>query len=362
MEESTMLQRYIPVMKPNLPREKYIKKYVKLMEKNQIYSNYGPLVEELENRFSEYFGVEKELVVLCANATIAIQGTAYLMPIQKFHVPSFTFPASITGVLNSGKEVQIDDISLSDWKINSRDEDSADGIVEVLPFGAPLKMRENAKWDYKIIDAAASIGSEPFYFQEMQTNWVTIFSLHATKIMGIGEGGIAVFKSKNFAQEFRSWINFGFNGERNSVLAGINGKMSEITAAYGHAVLDNWAQEKVRRIKLKEKIDKVSSDLSIESITSSYPGVNPYWIADLKDSQTANRIERFLALNDVETRRWWSFGCHKMPAFVYFADKRQFPNTETVSERTLGLPMFVEMTDKQITYIHNCIQSALSAS
>ena len=105
-----MFQPLIPIMKPNLPKYKSVKKYVKTMERNRIYSNYGPLVEELESRFAEYFGVEKELVVLCANATLAIQGTAYLMPIQKFHVPAYTFPASINAVLNSGKEIQLCDI------------------------------------------------------------------------------------------------------------------------------------------------------------------------------------------------------------------------------------------------------------
>ena len=303
-----MFQPLIPIMKPNLPKYKSVKKYVKTMERNRIYSNYGPLVEELESRFAEYFGVEKELVVLCANATLAIQGTAYLMPIQKFHVPAYTFPASINAVLNSGKEIQLCDIGLSDWKIDALGENSADGLVEVLPFGAPLKTQENSNWDYKIIDAAASIGTGPQPFHETQINWVSIFSLHATKVMGIGEGGIAVFNSKNFAQEFRSWLNFGFHGERNSVLPGINGKMSEITAAYGLAVLDNWENEKNMRLKIREKIDRISLDLSIGSITSSYSGVNPYWIADFKDSKTAYRVEKSLKSNQVETRRWLSLG------------------------------------------------------
>ena len=357
-----MLKPSIPVMKPNLPKQKDIKKYVKRMDKSRIYSNYGPLVAQLENRFSEYFGVEKELVVLCANATLAIQGAAYLMPIQEFHVPAFTFPASVTGVLNAGKMVQFNDISLSDWKISTHGEQTENGIVEVLPFGAPLKTQENLNWNFKIIDAAASLGSETFLFQEMQTNWVAIFSLHATKIMGIGEGGIAVFKSKNFAEEFRSWLNFGFDGERNSTLAGINGKMSEVTAAYGHAVLDNWGQEKNERTKLREKIDKISFDLSINSITSTYPGVNPYWIVDLKDSQTALQVEKFLDMNHVETRRWWSFGCHKMPAFVNLAGDKQFPNTEIIAQSTLGLPMFIDMTDKQLIQIRNFVLTALNSN
>ena len=114
------------------------------------------------------------------------------------------------------------------------------------------------------------------------------------------------------------------------------------------------------RIKVREKVDRVSFDLSIESITNSYPGINPYWIADFKDSQTAYRVEKCLKMNRVETRRWWSFGCHKMPAFVNFAGEEKFPNTEIVAGKTLGLPMFIDITDKQITNVRNQIASALN--
>jgi dTDP-4-amino-4,6-dideoxygalactose transaminase len=354
-----MLNQQIPVMKPKLPSIRRVYKYLRQIEKNRTYSNYGPLVERLETRFAEYFGVNKELVVMCANATLAIQGTSFLMPVRRFQVPAYTFPASITGVLNSCKEIQMQDISLNTWKINLSNASVDYGVVEVLPFGAPLNINENPNWIYKIIDAAASIGSEPFQLQDMQPNWVSIFSLHATKVMGIGEGGIAVFKSENFAQEFRSWINFGFSGERNSTLPGINAKMSEVTAAYGHAVLDNWEKEKAKRMRLRKKVDEINDSLSVQSITSSYPGVNPYWIVNFKDSATTKHVEKVLNLSGIFTRRWWSFGCHKMPAFANLILGENFPNTESVAERTLGLPMFIDINDRQISKIRNCIELAL---
>jgi dTDP-4-amino-4,6-dideoxygalactose transaminase len=355
-----MSLRNIPVMKPKLPELKYVKKYLKEMEKNRVYSNNGSLVQRLENRFANYFKVDKDLVVLCSNATTALQGAAFLVPVREFSVPAFTFTASLTGVLNSGKKIDLHDIGLHDWKITGVQEGKEKALVEVLPFGAPLKMDENPEWDYKIIDAAASIGADPCQLDKMKTNWVTVFSLHATKLMGVGEGGIAIFKSKNFAQEFRSWINFGFAGNRNSNLPGINGKMSEITAAYGHAVLDWWDDEKNLREKIRDKINKISADLSIESITHSYPGVNPYWIADFKDSGTANRIENFLISNKIETRRWWSFGCHKMPAFSNLSAGKSFPNTDAVASKTLGLPNFVDLSNSQLDRIRDCLETALS--
>jgi dTDP-4-amino-4,6-dideoxygalactose transaminase len=357
-----MTIQQIPVMKPKLPTHQQTKKYIKQIEKTRTYSNYGPLVEELENRFANFLGVDKDLVVLCANATLALQGAAYLMPVRKFKAPAYTFPASLTSVLNTGKEIELVDIFLDDWKIDAGLENENTGLVEVLPFGAPLRMQDNENWNYKIIDAAASIGAGEHSFERMDKNWVTIFSLHATKIMGIGEGGIAVFASKNFAGEFRSWINFGFSGSRNSKLLGINAKMSEYSAAYGHAVLDGWKKEKSRREVLKLKINQMSKELEIESITNSFPGVNPYWIAQFRDQQTTFKVENFLKQNKIETRRWWSFGCHKMPAFSAISAGKEFPNTNKVAETSLGLPLFIDMTNQQIIKIQNSIRLILESS
>jgi dTDP-4-amino-4,6-dideoxygalactose transaminase len=284
------------------------------------------------------------------------------MPVRKFKAPAYTFPASLTSVLNTGKEIELVDILLDDWKINAGLETENTGLVEVLPFGAPLRMQDNENWNYKIIDAAASIGAGEHSFERMDKNWVTIFSLHATKIMGIGEGGIAVFASKNFAEEFRSWINFGFSGSRNSKLPGINAKMSEYSAAYGHVVLDNWKKEKREREILKSKINEVSKSLNIESITNFYPGVNPYWMAQFKDQQATRNIETILKHNNIETRRWWSFGCHKMPAFSSISTGKEFPNTDKVAETSLGLPLFVDMTNQYVDKIQNSILSILESN
>jgi len=355
-----MRNQQIPVMKPQLPKFRHVKKYLRTIDKTRVYSNYGSLIEKLEHRFAEYFGIDKNLVVLCANATLAIQGAAYLMPVKKFKGPAYTFPASLTSILNAGKEIELVDILLHNWKIDAGLEDEKTGLVEVLPFGAPLRMQDNKNWNYKIIDAAASVGAGEHSFEGMGKNWVTIFSLHATKVMGIGEGGIAVFASKNFAEEFRSWINFGFSGSRNSKILGINAKMSEFSAAYGHAVLDNWKKEKREREFIKSEINKVSEELGFDNITNLYPGVNPYWIAQFKDPQTTRNVESVLKQNHIETRRWWSYGCHKMPAFSAFSAGRDFLNTDQMAEQTIGLPLFIDMKFKQIEKIQETISSIIN--
>jgi dTDP-4-amino-4,6-dideoxygalactose transaminase len=229
----------------------------------------------------------------------------------------------------------------------------------VLPFGAPFDPQRNQKYDYVIVDAAASIGSEELDLSAIKEGWAVVFSLHATKVLGLGEGGITVFGSKHFADEFRAWINFGFLGSRNSILTGINAKMSEISAAYGHAALDNWEREKEDWKRAQLSSIKIGEYFGINSVTANYSGVNPYWIADFKSPEKALKTQKILSAQGIETRNWWGLGCHKMPAFEKFAVGKKFELTDLIANQILGLPLYREMTTDDFEYISNTLSRAL---
>ena len=267
----------------------------------------------------------------------------------------------MTAIINSGKELELCDIHESDWTVSVKNPHNSDniGLMEVLPFGASFDFKRNANWKHVVIDAAASIGSGNFRFSEMNENWIAVFSLHATKILGMGEGGIAVFGSVSAAEKFRSWINFGFFGNRNSALPGINAKMSEISAAYGLASLDQWSQEEKEWKSVNDKAKQLAEIMGFASITDNYIGVNPYWIADFKNEESANRVESYLNAEGIGTRRWWGFGCHKMPAFLNLSGVSSFPVSEVVSGRTLGLPMFRDLNDEQFSFIQQTLEECL---
>lgn len=350
----------IPVMLPKLPSFPQVANYLKEMDDARIYSNRGPLLTKLEKRLSDFFNVDEDLLVVCANATLALQGTAFLIPPRNFYVPTFTFPATLTSVINAGKNLQLCDVNPNDWTIASQDlvMDSNHTLIEVLPFGAPFESKKNSNWNFCIVDAAASTGSEALDLSNLKSNWAVVFSLHATKVLGIGEGGAVVFGSKAFADEFRTWINFGFSGSRESKIPGINGKMSEIAAAYGLATLDQWKIEKSEWNSAKETAINIAKKLGIESITSSYEGVSPYWIADFGNAETVKRVELALESKGIETRRWWGMGCHNMPAFSQWASGG-FPISDIIAQRTLGLPMFRDLDSESFERIFLALSQVL---
>lgn len=352
----------LPVMKPRLPTYEQYAAYLRLIDGSQAYSNRGPLVRLLESRYAEKLGIpDASLVVLCSNATLAIQGFLQISSVKTWHIPSFTFAATVHAGIQSGKDIVLEDIDPRTWMIPSSVVKNlkAEGLVPVLPFGAPFDSSEYSKLDHVLIDAAASIGGAKSWIGSIRENWGVVFSLHATKSFGIGEGGLMVFGSKELADKFRSWINFGFSGTRESLIPATNAKLSEVQAAVGLAVLDDWENEAQEWGRIRDMTDAVSGDLGIGPFDAiPRATISPYWIISHAEHGLIHRIELALEEVGIETRKWWSIGCHEMPAFKQLIDK-DFQNTKVVGGTYLGLPAFRDMKENEFDSIRTIVTGCL---
>jgi dTDP-4-amino-4,6-dideoxygalactose transaminase len=342
-------------MKPKLPSFEAVVPYLKSMDERRVYTNRGYLVQTLEQRFAKKLHINESKLVLCANATMGLQGLSELSSSLEFTIPSFTFPATGLAAQKSGKPFSLLDIDPVSWEIDisQMKPDSALGVVTVAPFGKALEINKYQNIDNLIVDAAASLG---YYMQnpvKLNMNQSFVFSLHATKVLGIGCGGLVIFGDLEKANQFRSWINFGFAGSRDSKIFGINAKMSEMQAAYGHAVLDNWETEKKEWLIVKEKAKQVENNLPKLFNHNLEMGISPYWLSYSTPEIKAEIVKTFKKLN-IETRDWWSRGLHNMPAFSKYNDKH-FPITEKVADSSIGLPFFREMKDSDFDRIHEAL-------
>lgn len=348
---------FIPVMKPKLPTIKMVEIYLKTLDTNKIYTNRGPLLKQLELRFADLLKVKEENLVICSSATLAIQGISYLANVSEFHVPSYTFSASGLAIHNSGKNLILDDISYGTWQINHTElkPSTNEGVLTVYPFGSNLEITDYQNFETVIYDAAASLGSQNLDLSKLKQNHAIVFSLHATKVLGIGEGGLIVFGDPKKASEFRSWINFGFSGSRDSKILGTNAKMSEMQAAYGHAVLDNWEIEKQEWLIARKKANQVESDFPELFNHNLEMDVSPYWLSYSNPELKVEIVKTFKKLN-IETRDWWSRGLHNMPAFSKYNDK-PFLITEKVADSSIGLPFFRDMKDSDFDKIHEALSN-----
>jgi dTDP-4-amino-4,6-dideoxygalactose transaminase len=361
--------RPLPVARPLLPSAASVAGYLTQIDQSRIYSNFGPLCQRFESRLAALYGVAAENVATMTNATTGLtcallaatggaKGLCYL--------PSWTFCASAHAVRLAGLEPHFLDVNPDSWQITPsavraavKSTGERGAVMVVAPFGAPVNVDE---WDAFsqetgmkiVIDAAGSFaaqkpGSAP-----------VIISLHATKALGIGEGGFVVSRDADVITRIRQIANFGFHGTRTSEIRALNGKLSEIGAAVGLAALDRWSETLQEWLLVHEyywnRLAALGADIRVarqcREVSSTLVARFPV---------PGERVTEAFAEREIHSRRWWGHGCHREPAF---ADCRReaLPTTNDLAEHTLGLPLFVDMSQSDIEAVVECVEGVLRGS
>ena len=351
----------LPVMRPKMPGLDRVIPYLESMNDRRVFSNFGPLVTKAERRIASWLDVDASCVVLVANATQGLVGALENSEMHTWETPVYTFAATAQSVLQAGRTLRFQDIDRDSWIAQSgqgTETSAPGGVLPVVPFGANVDLNRWADREYVIVDAAASLGNPPASMQTLKPTWAVVFSLHATKVLPAGEGGVVVCGSAERAERFRSWTNFGFASDRSAVGRGTNAKMSEIAGAYVNASLDEWAQTRQEWLTIREFASNIAQELGIQPTALPGDEVSPYWVVQLKDQSERDHVERNLHLNGMETRRWWPTLLTQMSAFQGFADQG-FPNAKHVSETILGLPFHREMTSRDFRAIEQVLSKVL---
>jgi dTDP-4-amino-4,6-dideoxygalactose transaminase len=148
----------IPLHRPKLPRFSVVESYLSKMDESRIYSNNGPLVQELKNRYGEFLGVPSNQVVCVSNATLGIQGALEMSSVSDWYLPDFTFAATASAALQARKNIKLVDVNIQDYKVNLSylcTEDASNfGVIPVMPFGAPVLLNQYHDFPNLVIDAA----------------------------------------------------------------------------------------------------------------------------------------------------------------------------------------------------------------
>jgi dTDP-4-amino-4,6-dideoxygalactose transaminase len=350
----------INVMKPRMPRANDVLPYLQQIDDTGVYSNFGPLSSALISRLASYFGVTEDCIVLMSNATLALQGSLSVLSSngagKNVVMPSWTFTASASAAVLAGLNVEFADID-EEWRVNTKLDDEF--VLDVLPFGEGLRDQSTnrlaEKW--QVIDGAASFDALQGAAINISEKSILVVSMHATKLLGAGEGGICITGSAEVAKELKAWSNFGFNGSRDSKSIGTNSKLSEYSAAVALASLDLWSEtKKILGDGMKKAIavSKACNLPTISSMSKNY--ISPYWIVNFDSRLHRDGALERLRLNEIETRTWWGSGCHTMSAYRDIRC-RDLQNTEWAAATSLGLPFHSYLTDSDYEIIQKVLKS-----
>lgn len=365
--------RSFPSSRPKLPHAEAILPYLREIDSRRQYSNFGPLVRRFEAELATHFAAEPGSVATVANATAgitlalqdAVGGSAGLCM-----MPAWTYIATPLAAVNAGLVPFFVNIDLPTWQLTpehaSRALQRAPGkvcaVVPVAPFGAEVDVAAWSNFSNEtgipvVIDAAAG-----FDTAHADSRVISVVSLHATKPLGIGEGGFILSGTAERGERLRRMSNFGKNAAGESVFAGGNAKLSEYSAAVGLAAIGEWS---ITRTALVDRAAACCSCLAdIEDVAIAPTGLGQTASSTFNvilHAPIADAVVDWMQGAGMETRKWWAQACHQHAMFAGFP-REDLLETEELARRVIALPFWIDMSDDEQRSIAKCLRMACAAS
>lgn len=199
-----------------------------------------------------------------------------------------------------------------------------------------------------IYDAAHAFGTEIDQRPITAFGDVTMLSFHATKLFHTAEGGALVVRDAALKHRIDLLKNFGIKNEEEVVMPGINGKMTELQAAMGLAVLRYIDSERDARARIakiyQERLGQIAAVSCVappQTVRNSYQ----YFIIRIKEGaarkgrdQLCTELKRF----NIFTRKYFyplasSYSCYsELPSAV----PEHLPNAHRAASEVLALPIY----------------------
>ncbi|MNR17304.1 dTDP-4-amino-4,6-dideoxy-D-glucose transaminase [compost metagenome] len=159
-------------------------------------------------------------------------------------------------------------LTIDETKIEEAITSNTTAILATHVFGNPCNVDAieaiAKKYDLKVIyDAAHCFGVEYNGKSIFEYGDISTCSFHATKLFHTGEGGAMFANDQDLQRKIFYTHNFGHNGALAFYGLGINGKMSELQAAMGLAVLPYMKTVLEER---KKVVDYYNSNLDFSKI------------------------------------------------------------------------------------------------
>jgi len=359
----------MPVAQPLLPSAEALLPYLQRIDTRRWYSNFGPLITELESRLAERLAPPSSVVtvssgtqglILALKALGARRGSLCALP-------SWTFVATAQAVLQAGLipwflDVDPETGMLDPVHVRSRLRVAPGEVGAVIPVAAFGHLPDLEAWRTfrreagipVLVDGAAA-------FDALAGAPVpVVVSLHATKALGVGEGGFVAADDRAFLDRVRQTSSFGFKGSREACVPATNAKLSEYAAAVGLAGLDVWPATRARFMLAAQTLMMAMTDAAEVGFQA---GWGTSWISSVCTVKlpegAVDAVASQLAREGIDTRRWWGDGCHTSPVFSS-CPRDVLPATEALANASLGLPFSQDLDHIAANRIATAVRRGLA--
>ncbi len=356
------------VTRPQLaPLEEFIP-YLESIWKSGVLTNNGPYHQQLEQALCEYLGVGH--ISLFSNGTIGLITALQALRISGEVITTpYSFVATAHSLLWNGIKPVFADIdpvtlNLDPARIEAAITPQTSAIMPVHCYGRACDVdriqRIADNYGLKVIyDAAHAFGVQDAGGSVLRHGDLSVLSFHATKVFNTFEGGAIVSPDAKTKARIDYLKNFGFADEVTVVAPGINGKMSEINAAFGLLQLKGVDAAIARRREIdllyRERLQGVAGIRPLQSTfnASYFPLLVEVDFPLSRDELYARFRER-----DIFVRRYFFPLVSDFPMYrgLLSAQRENLPVASAAAERVLCLPIYPELRDEDVARVVDLIK------
>ena len=371
----------------------------------------GPEVEKLEKRLAEYVGVRFGIGVSSGTDALVLSLRALGIGEGDFVITTpYTFFATASCISRNGAvpifldidgrtyNLDLDQVDIFLERLKGErsalgeDEtvekilkhypnlkyDDVKALIPVHLFGRTMDLDRlldvKKKKNLKIVeDSAQSIGSEwrmrdGRVIRSGSVGDVSILSFFPTKNLGAyGDGGMVLTNDEKIAKRIRKLRVHGSERKYFHDEIGFNARLDEIQALVLNIkmkYLDEWIERRYNISKIYT--DELSGLPGIKNLpfTEWRDGVRYHvyhqYVVEFEDQNLRNIVVEEFRKKGIGFSIYYPLPLHLQKCFSFLGyEAGDLPVAERLSQTTLALPIFPEMTDDEISYVVATIRDAL---
>jgi dTDP-4-amino-4,6-dideoxygalactose transaminase len=370
-----MNEKPIYVTRPHLPPLEEFIPYLEQIWANQILTNGGPFHQQLEAALCEHLGVKH--ISLFTNATIGLVTALQALRITGEVITTpYSFVATSHALAWNGLtpvfvDIDPESLNIDPARIEAAITPRTTAILPVHCYGRPCDVKAIERiaehFNLKVIyDAAHAFGVQCEAGQSvLQHGDLSVLSFHATKVFNTFEGGAIVSPDLKTKQHIDRLKNFGYVDETTVAAPGINGKMSEVNAAFGLLQLQHLESALERRAALDRRYRELLADIpgirAVDTTRCARPN-HAYFPVLVEEDYPASRDELYARLKTagIHARRYFYPLITDFPMYrgLPSANPDNLPVANRLAQQVICLPLYPTLELAELDRVVSVIRKA----
>lgn len=325
--------------------------------------------EAFEKAFAEYCGTQYCIGVGNGlDALMLILKTLGIGEGDEVIVPSNTYIATALAVTYVGAkpvlvEPKIETFNINPEKIEEKINEHTKAIMPVHLYGQACDMEPimaiAKKYDLRIIEDCAQAHGATYKGQKVGTfGDAAGFSFYPGKNLGaLGDAGAVVTNDKVIADKVRALGNYGSDYRYHHLYKGNNSRLDELQAAFLSAKLPHLERMNYERRRIADRyLSEIRNSKIVLPIVEK--DMIPVWHVFGIRCAEREALEQHLNNAGIGTNKHYPIPMHLQECYKDQGFREgDFPIAEEISKTELSIPMYYGMTNDEIKYVIDAINS-----